>query len=732
MRRIPALLACAAIGLALAIADSTPSRATIASPTSSVVASGNGSTTTFAYGFIIPYQSNGTTPAVSAYLTNTTTSAVTPLVLGTDYSISGVGNSAGGTVTYPITGSPLAAGNTITIQRSLAYIQPTAVGNTAFYPHTVEQVADNLDMQIQQLNTTLAGFGGNFVTSFNTRNGAVVLSSADVSGAGGLLGANNLGDVGSASAAKTNLGLVAVASSGSASDLTSGTLAAARGGAGTITGALKANGSGVVSQAACADLSNGASGCSTAVGTIATHNTTEYAATANNLSDLASASAARTNLGVTASGSDTTYAYRANNLSDLGSASTARTNLGLGTVATRNTGTSGSVVPSLSSNNTWGSPQTFPQAVLSGSIAFAGGYISTQPLLYNNNTGVSGTDAVDLGLVPYNYINISRDSAVLSGGQNSTGVGLEVYANYGGGSMKGQRAAATFYEIQTGATANNGPVSTFFPTYAGITAQAVGTLNDNGTGVTSSTASGQITGANIIGQLNSTATDYYAVQGEELNVAMTAGTSAYQKIGLEVVQFTTDAVQGSGVDAGIWLVDQPGGTAPGWKNGVLIDSSALSATSNAFHSPGFNVDNVGRITVLTGTLSGASNALLLKEDDGTNGAQIQMTNTAGGVTNPNKFWRISNSGHLQLINSAYTTAIMDINDSGSQINTGFYRPGITTVGNLATVDPSPQAGDMLAVSDAVACTANATPSGSGSTTCPLVYSGGAWKAQVTH
>lgn len=42
---------------------------------------------------------------------------------------------------------------------------------------------------------------------------------------------------------------------------------AANGGAGTINGALKGNGSGVVSQAACADLSNGATGCSTATGT---------------------------------------------------------------------------------------------------------------------------------------------------------------------------------------------------------------------------------------------------------------------------------------------------------------------------------------------------------------------------------------------------------------------------------------------------------------------------------
>lgn len=55
-----------------------------------------------------------------------------------------------------------------------------------------------------------------------------------------------------------------------ASNLASGTVAAARGGAGTINGALKANGSGVVSQAACADLSNGASGCSAAVTSVGT------------------------------------------------------------------------------------------------------------------------------------------------------------------------------------------------------------------------------------------------------------------------------------------------------------------------------------------------------------------------------------------------------------------------------------------------------------------------------
>lgn len=48
-----------------------------------------------------------------------------------------------------------------------------------------------------------------------------------------------------------------------AGNISSGTLAAARGGAGTVTGALKGNGLGAVSQAACADLTNAAASCST-------------------------------------------------------------------------------------------------------------------------------------------------------------------------------------------------------------------------------------------------------------------------------------------------------------------------------------------------------------------------------------------------------------------------------------------------------------------------------------
>jgi len=123
---------------------------TISTETCSVTANGDDSNTTFAYNFLIPYQADGSTPAVDAF---TTTDGVdTALVLNTDYSIVGVEESAGGTVTYPLSGDPLASGSTITIQRDEAYVQPYAFPNQGFKPSDVEAALDWLVMQTQQLN----------------------------------------------------------------------------------------------------------------------------------------------------------------------------------------------------------------------------------------------------------------------------------------------------------------------------------------------------------------------------------------------------------------------------------------------------------------------------------------------------------------------------------------------------------------------------------------------------
>lgn len=93
-------------------------------------------------------------------------------------------------------------------------------------------------------------------------------TAAGLTAGGVTTNANLTGDV-------TSSGNATTLAAGSASNLNSGTLAAARGGAGTVNGALKANGSGAVSQAGCADLSGGC------VTTSAVLNTTYNLATAS-------------------------------------------------------------------------------------------------------------------------------------------------------------------------------------------------------------------------------------------------------------------------------------------------------------------------------------------------------------------------------------------------------------------------------------------------------------------
>lgn len=102
-------------------------------------------------------------------------------------------------------------------------------------------------------------------------NGSIEFNNAGVLGEIATTGSGNVVRATSPTLVTPVLGTPA---SGNASNLTSipvanatGVLPVANGGAGTINGALKGNGSGTVSQAACADLSNGASGCSTATGT---------------------------------------------------------------------------------------------------------------------------------------------------------------------------------------------------------------------------------------------------------------------------------------------------------------------------------------------------------------------------------------------------------------------------------------------------------------------------------
>lgn len=121
---------------------------TITTTAAAVTYQGNGAATAYPYGFEILQASHAVVTIVDATVSPPTTTTVSPSL----YSITGIGNANGGSVTYPLSGSPLIAGQYLTIQRVVPYVQPTSLTNQGgFYPASIEAALDYLTQQTQQL-----------------------------------------------------------------------------------------------------------------------------------------------------------------------------------------------------------------------------------------------------------------------------------------------------------------------------------------------------------------------------------------------------------------------------------------------------------------------------------------------------------------------------------------------------------------------------------------------------
>lgn len=123
---------------------------TVASAVSRITVAGNSSATSFAFPFKI---------TSSAHLTvtkTTSTGVTTTLTLNTHYSVSGVDSELGGTITYPLSGSPLATGDTLTMRRIVPLTQSVDLTNQgAFYAEIHETEFDYLTFGLQQLTDQL-------------------------------------------------------------------------------------------------------------------------------------------------------------------------------------------------------------------------------------------------------------------------------------------------------------------------------------------------------------------------------------------------------------------------------------------------------------------------------------------------------------------------------------------------------------------------------------------------
>lgn len=148
---------------------------TISTSTSASTLGGNGVTTIFNFSFIAGVASNVEVIYTAASGTQTVltpsqyTLVLNPAAAGSLWGI-------GGTVTYPTSGSPIANGTSITIQRIVPLTQLVTISNQGdFYPQVVERALDILCLEIQQVSARTGQFRGTWATGIIYNYGDIVV-----------------------------------------------------------------------------------------------------------------------------------------------------------------------------------------------------------------------------------------------------------------------------------------------------------------------------------------------------------------------------------------------------------------------------------------------------------------------------------------------------------------------------------------------------------------------------
>src|SRR2546430_2224433 len=126
-------------------------RATISSTVTSILVLGNGSTTVFSFPFVGVQASDISVIYTDATGTQTTL-APTQYTISLNAASQGQLWGIGGSVTYPLSGAPIASGTTLTISRTLPLTQTVSSNQGQRFPLSVETALDLLAMQLQQVN----------------------------------------------------------------------------------------------------------------------------------------------------------------------------------------------------------------------------------------------------------------------------------------------------------------------------------------------------------------------------------------------------------------------------------------------------------------------------------------------------------------------------------------------------------------------------------------------------
>jgi hypothetical protein len=195
-----------------------------------------------------------------------------------------------------------------------------------------------------------------------------------------------------------------------------------------------------------------------------------------------------------------------------------------------------------------------------------------------------------------------------------------------------------FATVQTTPTVPGSPGGNY-PAYVGVFPGGRINVNLGGTGTTTATAAGSLYGMNPNVTLGANATDQYVVTDQENDMTVLSGASVAQKIGIDVVEASTDAVQGSVVDAAFMLFNQPG--AVGWECGICYGGNG-SGGAFPIKSNGTMIGTIGS--------SGMS---------ATNGVDLSSVTFSGDAFKSN-FFSVSGTGSLIADNIAPLGHILPI------------------------------------------------------------------------
>lgn len=135
--------------------------------------------------------------------------------------------------------------------------------------------------------------------------------------------------------------------------------------------------------------------------------------------------------------------------------------------------------------------------------------------------------------------------------------------------------------------------------------------------------------------------------------------------------------------------------------GNITSVGTLSSLSVSGNTTSGNISSTGNVRV-----GGELNVISDNQHGGSNYAGIlSMTNTNTGVPTPNKYIRLNPTGDFEIVNSAYTTAIMAVTDAGTLTASLFSGSGanltnlpvanISGLGNISTINLDGNASNIL-------------------------------------